>query len=96
MAAAAVCGLTQRVATGQDFRAHASLARTAQLLVSGPTGKVRGDLGPASEDDWSECVEATGFGPARRLRSPITIGDAPLRWDRPAAALGSSAPAWQT
>jgi hypothetical protein len=94
MAAAAVCGLTQRVATGQGFRAHASLARTAQLLITGPTDRVRGTLGPATGDDWSECIEATDFGPAWRLRSPITVGDAPMRWDRPAAALGSSAPAW--
>jgi hypothetical protein len=39
-------------------------------------------------------TEATEFGPARRLRSPVTIGDTPMHWDRPAVKLGSSAPAW--
>jgi crotonobetainyl-CoA:carnitine CoA-transferase CaiB-like acyl-CoA transferase len=94
LAALVVRGLTQRIAAGQGFEGRTSLARTAQLLVSGPTGTVTGDLGRAGEKDWSEAIEATAFGPARRLRSPLTIGDASLRWDRPAAKLGSSAPAW--
>jgi crotonobetainyl-CoA:carnitine CoA-transferase CaiB-like acyl-CoA transferase len=94
MAALVVRGLTQRIATGQGFEGRTSLARTAQLLVSGPAGRVTGDLGRAEEKDWSEPIEATEFGPARRLRSPLTIGDASMRWDRPAAKLGSSAPTW--
>lgn len=94
MAAAVVRGLSQRVATAQGFAALTSLARTAQLLVSGPAGRTSGDLQRATEEDWSESIEATDFGPARRLRSPITIGDATMQWDRPAAALGSSVPAW--
>jgi CoA-transferase family III len=94
LAAAVVRGLTQRIATGRGFEARASLARTAQLLVSEPAGIVTGDLAPAAEDDWSELIEATEFGPARRLRSPLTIGDMPMCWDRPAVKLGSSAPAW--
>lgn len=94
LAAAVVRGLTQRIATGRGFEARASLARTAQLLVSEPAGIVTGDLAPAAEDDWSELIEATEFGPARRLRSPLTIGDMPMCWDRPAVKLGSSAPEW--
>jgi hypothetical protein len=94
MAAAVVRGLTQRIATGSGFEARASLARTAQLLVSEPVAMITGDLAPAAEEDWSEGIEATEFGPARRLRSPLTIGDAPMQWDRPAVKLGSSAPTW--
>lgn len=94
MAAAVVCGLSQPVGTAHGFGALTSLARTAQLLVSGPAGGASGDLGPATEEDWSESIEATDFGPARRLRSPVTIGDASMQWDRPAVKLGSSAPAW--
>jgi hypothetical protein len=93
MAAAVVCGLSQRVATAQGFGALTSLARTAQLLVSGPTCRANRDLRPG-EEDWSEFIEATDFGPARRLRSPVTIGNASLNWDRPAVRLGSSEPAW--
>src|SRR4030095_12808185 len=51
MAAAPVRGLTHHVATGQGFRAHASLARTAQLLVTGPMGRVTETLGSATEED---------------------------------------------
>jgi hypothetical protein len=94
MAAAVVHGLTQRIATGRGFEARASLARTAQLLVSEPAGIVAGDLAPAAEEDWSEAIEETHFGAARRLRSPLMIGDRPMHWDRPAVKLGSSAPAW--
>jgi hypothetical protein len=94
MAAAVVRGLTHRIGTGRGFEGRTSLARTAQLLVGGPAGRVRGDLGPAEENDWSHPIEATEFGPARRLRPPVAIGDAPMHWDRPAVKLGSSPPAW--
>jgi hypothetical protein len=94
MAAAVVRGLAQRIITGQGFEARASLARTAQLLVSGPAGGATGDLTSTAEADWSEAIEATQFGPALRLRSAVTIGDTPMHWDRPAVKLGSSAPAW--
>jgi hypothetical protein len=94
MAAAVVRGLAQRIVTGQGFEARASLARTAQLLVSGPAGRATEDLISAAKTDWSEGIEATQFGPALRLKSAVTIADTPMRWDRPAVKLGSSAPAW--
>jgi hypothetical protein len=94
MVAVVIRGLAQRVATGRGFETRASLARTAQLLVSEPAGIVTRDLAPAAEDDWSGAIEATEFGPARRLRSPLTIGDTPMHWDRLAGKLGSSAPVW--
>ena len=94
MAAAAIRGLAQRASTARGFEARTSLARTAQLLVSEPAEKAIGESAPAAEDEYSESIEATGFGPARRLRPPIAIAHAPMRWDRPAAKLGSSAPAW--
>jgi CoA-transferase family III len=94
LATAVIRGLTQRIATGQGFEARTSLARAAQLLINGPAGKLYGDLGASWEGNWSDDIEATEFGPARRLRSPVTIGDTPMHWDRPAPKLGSSAPIW--
>jgi crotonobetainyl-CoA:carnitine CoA-transferase CaiB-like acyl-CoA transferase len=94
MAAAAVHGLVQRIASGHGFEARTSLARTAELLINGPAGKVAGDLVPPRDEDWSDGIEATQFGPARRLRPSITIGAAPMHWNRPAVTLGSSVPAW--
>jgi hypothetical protein len=94
MAAAVLRALTERARTGRGFEARASLARTAQLLVSGPRRDGSGNLGAPSEEYWSQSVEATAFGPAHRLMSPVTINNRPLHWDRPAARLGSSPPTW--
>jgi CoA-transferase family III len=93
LAAAAIRGLQEQLSTGQGFAARTSLARVAQLLVSVPARATTESIG-YEEADWSEGVEVSGFGPCRRLRSPITIGGAPLQWDHPAAKLGSAAPAW--
>ncbi len=94
MAAAAVRGLAQRTSTARGFEARTSLARTAQLLISEPAETATRDFDPATEDEWSESIEATEFGPARRLRPPVAIAGAPMHWERPAVKLGSSAPAW--
>jgi hypothetical protein len=94
MAAAVIRGLTQRIATGQGFEGRTSLARVAQLLINGPAGRINGDLGPAGEESWSEDIEASQFGPLRRLRSPVTLDNTSMHWDRPAVKLGSSAPTW--
>jgi hypothetical protein len=53
-----------------------------------------GDLRGANDADWSEEIEATDFGMGRRLRSPLSIDGRPLRWDHPAAKLGSAQPVW--
>jgi hypothetical protein len=94
MAAAVVRGLTRRLATGHGFEARASLARTAELLVSGGVGQPAGNFKAAADEDWSEELELSAFGPMRRLRPPVRIDGAPMRWDRPAAKLGSSPPDW--
>ena len=94
MAAAVVRGLTERSLTGRGFEARTSLARTAQLLVSAYLPQPVEGLSPVTDEDWSVPLEATGFGPARRLRAPVRLGDATLRWERPAVALGSSAASW--
>jgi crotonobetainyl-CoA:carnitine CoA-transferase CaiB-like acyl-CoA transferase len=94
MAAAAVRGLVERLDTGRGCEARASLARTAQLLLDGPIEDRTADLPPASAHDWSAPVEATPFGPARRLRAPVTTPDAEMHWDHGAVALGSATAAW--
>ncbi len=94
MAAAAVRGLRERLETGQGFEGRTSLARVAELLVNAPVAGIAGNLGSAEEADWSNGLEATDFGMARRLRSPINIASTPLQWDRPAAKLGGAPPTW--
>jgi hypothetical protein len=94
LAAAAVRGLRERLETGRGFEGRISLAGVAKLLVSAPVAETAGDLGAAGEADWSDTNEATDFGIARRLRSPLVIGTARLQWARPASRLGSAAPMW--
>lgn len=94
LAAAAVRGLHTRRATGAATTARCSLARTAALLVAGPAGSFDDELAPLTDGDWSPDVERTAWGEARRLRPPLTVEGAPMRWDRPATPLGRHAAAW--
>jgi hypothetical protein len=94
MAAAVLHGLAQRVAGGHGFEARTSLAHAAHVLVSGPRTEHTAPFDPPGEDEWSDGIEKTDFGPARRLTPPVKIEGTSMRWDRPAARLGSSAPAW--
>ena len=95
MATAAIRGLSERLATGRGSEARASLARTAQLLISGgdqPADAV--PLHPERPADLAETIEDTGWGPARRLRPPVAIEGMPMAWDLPAARLGTSPACW--
>lgn len=97
MAAAAIRGLCERLKTGRGSKARASLARTAQLLISG--GSQQADSNPFVPEepaDLSDAIEHSGWGPARRLRPPASIDGVPMFWDLPAAQLGSAAAAWPT
>lgn len=94
IAAAVVRGLTAYLQTGQGYEAHASLARTASLLINGPPGNPSATLIPASDEDYSERIEHTSFGPAHRLRPPVHVEQSPMHWDRPAVSLGSAPATW--
>ncbi len=94
MAAAALRGLALRATGGGGCRTRLSLARVARLLIDGPTGSMAAAWKPAGEGDWSDEREQTSFGPAQRLRPPLQIAGCPIRWDRGATALGSSAAQW--
>ncbi|MGY2047911.1 CoA transferase [Methylobacterium sp. JK268] len=97
MAAAAVRALARRLRHGEASSARLSLARTAALLLAGrdadpPQG---GGWAPGTEaGDEDPAIEATEWGPARRLRPPLAIDGVPMRWERPAGRLGSRPAAW--
>ena len=93
-AAACVRGLTRRRATGAGTIARTSLARVAALLAAGPIGDPGEGMPPPDDADFETAIEATPWGPGHRMRPPMTIAGAPMRWDRPACELGSSAPVW--
>ena len=93
MAAAAVRGLTDRLRTGAGCTVRASLARTAAVLAAAPP-EPPAPLAPELPCDCAEATEMTAWGPARRLKPPGAVNGAPMRWDRPAAELGSAPAAW--
>ncbi len=94
MAAAVVRGLTRRGVEGVGSGARASLARTAGLLTSVPGGGEGPAFAPARDADFDPVMEATAWGPARRMKPPVVVDGAAMRWDYPAARLGSSEAVW--
>ncbi len=93
--AASVLRALTRAVEGQGIRsARLSLARTASLLMQYPQSRSGALSTSPEDDDLSSEAEITPWGPARRLKPPIAIDGTPMRWDRPACALGSSSPAW--
>ncbi|HXQ46534.1 MAG TPA: CoA transferase [Caulobacteraceae bacterium] len=94
LATAAVRGLSARRAAGAGSTWRASLARTAALLASAPASGASQPFADRSDADLATGVETTAWGLARRLKPPVAIEGAPMRWDRPAADLGSSPARW--
>jgi hypothetical protein len=96
IAAAAVRGLCQSMRMGPGSRWRLSLARTAALLASLGTTASGPDLAPDRADDLDPGIEPTEWGPARRVRAPVVVVGAPMRWDHPAGALGRAQAAWMS
>jgi hypothetical protein len=94
MAAAALRGLISLRRDARAVTARLSLARTALLLTDHPGAAPGPAFAGPTDADYAPDVEQTAWGPARRLRSPVRLDGAALRWDRPARALGSAEAAW--
>ncbi|MCA1323869.1 CoA transferase [Herbaspirillum sp. alder98] len=95
MAAAALRGLTLRWQDGVGSDWRLSLARTALLLTQqAPDAAQKEALAPETADDLGPAIEATAWGPARRLRDALEIDGVPLHWTLPAGPLGSAPAAW--
>jgi len=94
MAAAAISGVTKRLANGSGTEARLSLTRTAKFLVDHQTEDDEPPLAPETEADRTADIEVTDWGKAQRIVPPIHIVGAPMRWDTPARNLGSALPRW--
>lgn len=95
MAAAALRALGHRAKSGQILSARLSLARTAHLLISaGPQSPAPG-LTPESDADLAPGIEATAWGPARRVAFPVSFGGGGPTWPYPAGPLRTSPPRWR-
>jgi len=94
MAAAMVRGLTRRLVDGVGSATRTSLARTAALLTARPMPERGAEFSPVEDADYQDAIEATGWGPARRMKPPLMVEGAAMRWDLPATALGSAEARW--
>ena len=94
MAAAAIRGISQRLATGEVMRSRLSLARMARLLTEAGPQEYRSAFALETEDDQASLIEKTFWGEARRLKPPVEIAGSAMAWDRPAAPLGSAPARW--
>ena len=66
---------------GNGTEARLSLARTAKMLIDASTGGAADPLAAETAADLSPEIEATDWGQAQRLNSPITIDGTPMRWN---------------
>ncbi len=94
MAAAVIRALTHAVQGAGVQNARLSLARTAGLLMrfeQSDAGKLA--LNP-DEADFNAEIETTPWGAAHRLKPALRVEGSPMRWESPAAALGSFSASW--
>ncbi len=84
LAAAILRALRVRAQTGHVYQAQLSLARTAQLLIdAGPQG-LSPAIGDLTEADLAQDLEKTSWGPARRVKFPVTLDGKPPQFLYPA------------
>ena len=67
-----------------------SLARTAKFLIDHRGEAADEKLAPESDADWSAQIEATDWGPVRRVLPPVAVAGAEMQWALPARALGTA------
>jgi CoA-transferase family III len=94
LAAAAIRGLTRRCLFGEGTRVRMSLARTALLLTAAGPVESGSAFVPAGDVDFEPVQEQTGWGPGWRLKAPLLVEGAPVRWDFPAGPLGVDDAVW--
>jgi len=73
MAAAAVRAVLARAKGEGAASVRLSLARTAQALIETPAAEPLPALAPETPADWTDQVEHTTWGEARRLRPPLHL-----------------------
>ncbi|HWT98232.1 MAG TPA: CoA transferase [Terriglobales bacterium] len=95
LAAAAMRALSRRLESGAGAEIRTSLARIARLLMTVlPDATMPAALPAETAEDLASATEATAWGPARRLKPPLIVAEAPMRWDKPAGRLRSGEAVW--
>ncbi|MBY6264903.1 CoA transferase [Azospirillum sp. 412522] len=94
LATAAVRGLTRRLVEGRGSSWRTSLARVGTLLTELSPPADGASMPAADVRDFNENPENTAWGPALRLKPPLTVEGSPIRWERPAGLLGTDEARW--
>ena len=71
-----------------------STGHTTSALLDAPSPEPREAHAGLCEADLEPAVEATAWGPARRIRAPWNIEGVDTHWELPASPLGSAAARW--
>jgi crotonobetainyl-CoA:carnitine CoA-transferase CaiB-like acyl-CoA transferase len=97
LATAILRALTIRVETGKGSIVNGSLARTGALLMQTlETERIEQPLlTPVGPADWSDTLEITQWGSAKRLKWPVTVTGVEMAWSPGSGALGRHRAAWQ-
>ena len=96
MAASALRAIESAANSSVTRSAKLSLAATAEVLAAHEQPHADAFNKTPRSQELSPAVEHTPWGAARRLRSPLTLGDIALHWDRAACELGSHQPTWRS
>ncbi|MCR9138331.1 MAG: CoA transferase [Alphaproteobacteria bacterium] len=94
LAAAVLHALNERAIGGRIVSARLSLARVAHMLSASKRPEISGGLAPETPADLDPQVEDTHWGPARRIRFPMTLAAVTHAWDHPAGPLRASPATW--
>jgi hypothetical protein len=94
MAAAVLHGLGVRAKTGEVLSGQLSLAGTAHFLTQFPDTSPSSCFESLVEKDFCAEIESTAWGPAHRLKFPVTIPRCQPTWQIPAGHFCSSAADW--
>jgi len=94
MAAAVLRALRQSRKTGLGLSARLSLSRTAAMLTDAGAHTFQGEAIDETPSDLSPELEATSWGPARRIKFPVAIDGKAPEWATPAGILRKDPASW--
>ena len=96
LATAILRALTMRLENGSGSIVNGSLARTGALLMQTLDADLihQPVIQPIEPADWSENLESTQWGAAKRLKWPTTVSGLRMEWEVGAGALGRHPAKW--
>ncbi|MEX0286344.1 MAG: CoA transferase [Paracoccaceae bacterium] len=94
MAAAVLSALANAARGDEVSDGRLSLARTAEELAGMTPVEDGGEISKTTDADFAPTPEHSVWGQTDRLRAPLQVGAAHMRWDRPAGPVGTAEARW--